>query len=383
MSLTLLSLRDFKCHTALDLPLAPFTILTGLNSAGKSTVCQALAFLAQSLRAGKGLSPMPFPLNGDLVCLGCMGDVLNQMTDQDCFSITLRDDNIDLALQFSGDRRDTKALLKHGVVRYLNGQHEESFTQQFFQDPHSKLMATLLLELEYLTILRSDPAEVTYRNTVSEPEVRIKKDGDGTVAVLYLRDQTKVHEQLCMQNVPPTLPRQAEAWMEHFFPGFAMDIQPADSAMDILTLRIRTDRSGEFHLPGNVGYGPYYALPVVTAALVAQPGSLLIFDSPEAHLHPKCQNAMAGFLATVAKTGVQILVETHNDHFINGVRQAVKSDIIPADSTIVHYFGDATDAVDTHRHSTISIDAKGSLDHWPEGFCDQYERDLANLTEWK
>ena len=87
--------------------------------------------------------------------------------------------------------------------------------------------------------------------------------------------------------------------MNKFFPGFAMDIQPADGSMDVLTLRIRTDISGEFHLPSNVGYGPYYALPVVTAALSAKPGGLLILDSPEAHLHPRCQNEMAKFKGAI------------------------------------------------------------------------------------
>jgi len=40
----------------------------------------------------------------------------------------------------------------------------------------------------------------------------------------------------CQYNVPPTLPRQAEAWMEHFFPGFAMDIlcfHPAPMILEV------------------------------------------------------------------------------------------------------------------------------------------------------
>ena len=171
--------------------------------------------------------------------------------------------------------------------------------------------------------------------------------------------------------------------MQHFFPGFAMQIQPADSAMDIMTLRIRTSISGEFHLPANVGYGPYYVLPIVTAALSRKPGEILIVDSPEAHLHPFCQNEMAQFLAKVAATGVQVIVETHNDHFINGARQAVKSEAIPPESVILHYFGDTETEDGVHKHSTISINAKGTLDHWPKGFCDQYERDLARLTDWE
>lgn len=240
----------------------------------------------------------------------------------------------------------------------------------------------LLRSLEYLTILRQDPAEMS-SSIGKDYEGRLGTKGEATVAFLYLNDQTKVNESLCLTHAPPTLPRQVEALMRHFFPGFAMEIQPADSGLDVLTLRIRTDQAGEFHLPANVGYGPYYVLPVVTAALSRSPGQLLMVDSPEAHLHPSCQSEMAKFLAKVASTGVQILVETHNDHFINGVRQAVKDQAIAPDSVVIHYFGASEPSESAHAHSTISVAPDGALDHWPKGFCDQYELDLARLTDWK
>lgn len=113
------------------------------------------------------------------------------------------------------------------------------------------------------------------------------------------------------------------------------------------------------------------------------PGQRLMLDSPEAHLHPSCQNEIAKFLAKVAATGVQIIVETHNDHFINGARQAVKNEAIPSESVLLHYFGAASPDDDAHAHSMIAIDSAGVLDHWPKGFCDQYELDLARLAEWE
>ncbi len=382
MSLTFLSLRDFKCHAALDLPLSPFTILTGLNSAGKSTVCQALALLGQSIRGGGGRSKAELILNGDLVRLGSIGDVQNQATDQDAFSITLRDEDVEIAWAFSGERRESKAKLRNGAIRLLNGDRDTTLSTVAFDDADGVQVVTLLRDLEYLTILRQDPANAPLP-IQSDFENRVGTIGEGAVALLYLNDQTRISKSLCLEHAPPTIPRQVEAWMAYFFPGFAMEIQPADSGMDVMTLRIRTDLSGEFHLPPNVGYGPYYVLPVVTAALSRTPGQILMVDSPEAHLHPSCQNEMAKFLAKVAATGVQVLVETHNDHFINGVRQAVKDKAIPPDSVLIHYFGASTPSDDAHAHSTIALDTDGTLDHWPKGFCDQYEHDLARLSGWK
>jgi predicted ATPase len=383
MSLTFLSLRDFKCHAELDLPLAPLTILTGLNSAGKSSVLHALSLLGQSIRDGGHSSRPEFLLNGDLVRLGTIGDVQNQTTDHQTFRIALRDGTSEISWCLAGERRDTKATLKEGVFRALDGSLETTFQDVSLRDNADNPMVTLLRDMEFLTILRRDPADMPFP-VEGNFENRIGALGEGAVPLLYLNDQTHISSTLRIENVPPTLPRQVEAWMQHFFPGFAMDIQPMDSAADVMVLRIRTDLAGEFHMPANVGYGPYYALPVVAAALSRAPGQLLMIDSPEAHLHPSCQSEIGKFLAKVAATGVQVIVETHNDHFINGARQAVKDKTIaPPESVLLHYFGASSPDDDAHAHSTIAIDSGGALDQWPRGFCDQYELDLARLADWK
>ena len=72
--ITSITLGDFKCFEALELPCAPLTVLTGYNAAGKSTTLQALLLLAQGLRAASHDERLP--LNGDLVTLGSGGDVI-------------------------------------------------------------------------------------------------------------------------------------------------------------------------------------------------------------------------------------------------------------------------------------------------------------------
>src|SRR5215468_8156226 len=74
-----LQLENFKAFRQLSLRLAPLTLLSGVNAAGKSTVMQALALLRQSFDAGM-LSPSGggLLLNGDLVDLGVGQDVLHE-----------------------------------------------------------------------------------------------------------------------------------------------------------------------------------------------------------------------------------------------------------------------------------------------------------------
>ncbi len=77
--------------------------------------------------------------------------------------------------------------------------------------------------------------------------------------------------------------------------------------------------TGRFR-PTNVGFGISYALPVVTALLAAQPGELIIIENPESHIHPRGQAGLGKLIAKTAMNDVQLIVETHSDHIVNGIR---------------------------------------------------------------
>ena len=47
---------------------------------------------------------------------------------------------------------------------------------------------------------------------------------------------------------------------------------------------------------------------------------------------------MGVFLAEVAVAGVQVILETHSDHVLNGVRRAVKNRAVPPEDVALHFF---------------------------------------------
>jgi predicted ATPase len=132
--------------------------------------------------------------------------------------------------------------------------------------------------------------------------------------------------------------------------------------------------------PANVGYGFTYVFPILIALLTAKEGQLLIIDSPEAHLHPSAQSQMGRMLGIFAATGVQIIVETHSDHLLNGARLAVKSGNLSPSELVIHFFTGITEK--GHGVVSPSIDKNGQLSDWPEGFFDQSEKDLTQLAGW-
>ena len=106
---------------------------------------------------------------------------------------------------------------------------------------------------------------------------------------------------------------------------------------------------------------------------------MFIVENPEAHLHPSGQSRIGKFLARMAASGLQVVVETHSEHVINGVRIAtlVANDLLPGDA-IINYFSVQNKKVEVEE---ITIKPDGDLTSWPVGFFDQEQRDFAEMTK--
>ena len=131
--------------------------------------------------------------------------------------------------------------------------------------------------------------------------------------------------------------------------------------------------------PANVGYGLGYAFPMLVAMLTAEPDSVVVIDSAEAHLHPRAQSAVGRFLGQMAGAGLQLFVETHSDHLLNGMRLAVRDGLLRPTDVALHFFGVGASL---GQITSLDIDNNGAVSDWPEGFFDQAERDLATLSGW-
>ena len=134
------------------------------------------------------------------------------------------------------------------------------------------------------------------------------------------------------------------------------------------------------HRPTNVGFGVSYVLPVIVSLLScsANPNALVCIENPEAHLHPAAQTRIGELIARCAASGTQVLIETHSDHLLDGIRIAVKRKILQAESTKIYYF---TKQNSMTMAESIAVDQKGNIDKWPEGFFDQFMLNGRELLE--
>ena len=167
-------------------------------------------------------------------------------------------------------------------------------------------------------------------------------------------------------------------WLQNVTPGVHLQLETV-SAADALIAGFSFERPGDVetrrYRATNVGFGLSYTLPVLLA-LLADTGTLCLIENPEAHLHPRGQTKLAELAVRASMAGVQILAETHSDHFMDGVRIAVRDGLISPERAAFHYFERADGATIV---SSPQIDADGRLSTWPSGFFDQHEENLAKL----
>lgn len=125
-------------------------------------------------------------------------------------------------------------------------------------------------------------------------------------------------------------------------------------------------------------FGHSYVLPVILAVLTAPAGSLILVENPESHLHPGAQLRMGEFLSLAAASGIQIIIETHSDHLMNGIRIACRKEIIGCNQVEMDLIGLDADGY-THTRRPVQLNPDGTVKNLVPGFFDEWEKALTSL----
>jgi predicted ATPase len=363
-----LFLRNILAFRSVDLQLRPLTLLSGTNSAGKSSLLHALAMLRQSYEA-KTL-PGAWMLNGDLVDLGTGRDLLhaNPMDIAEVGGIGL-----------SVGLREGEA-----VEQWLAAYDSEADVLPVLEGPAEPTLGGLFKPgFQYLKADRIVPS-VTYPKSHEAVTVLRWLGPSGENAPNYLR----VHGDspiTCQAARHPAAPGpglldQTNEWLNELSPGTAMAVAdvPGTDFVRLTFTRSGPDIRTDPHRSTNVGFGLTYALPVIVACLTSTRDSLVLIENPEAHLHPTAQAVIGGLCAKASVGGAQLVVETHSDHVLNAVRLSVKHGQVSSDDVVLHFFAREAGVLQP-KLTTLRVSPDGMLPAWPAGFFDQWDRALDEL----
>lgn len=362
-----LELSNFKCFSHQEFDFNKLTVFCGYNAAGKSSVVQSLLIAQQA--SGTAVNEMTsIPLNGPFgLELGTVADV---------FSHDATAPFIQICLIAGGKatkvicRADDNDLDKHYLMAHVNDNavHEILPTREAFQ-------------FTYLSAERLGPRDTQTLQSKSDEELSVGVKGEFSAEVLSRFERKEIRAELCHPDGGSDnrlLLYQLQLWMREWAPGLDIKAEMFPTT-NIAAIRVRKRNvESEWMRPTNVGFGISHSLPIVLAGLLANEGGMLIIDSPESHLHPKGQLAIGQFIAVIAESGVQVIVETHSDHVLNGIRLATKRSRVNAEHVKIYFFSDGEDSQST-KIDCPKLMQNGKLTSWPEGFFDQWQMALHEL----
>ena len=373
--LTRLKISNFKLHKLTEMKLGTLTILTGMNGTGKSSVIQALMTLRQS--AFTSMLPVNLNLRGNMCDVGSSDDA-------ESHDLTGESDELNIEMDFK-DMKSLNYSFKYEVggdrdKTYLNGHEEPEMSMQ-----QRKEYSLFNQNCQYISACRLGPQRYYPKDNYTVDHLRqiSKKNGQSEYTVNFL--STFGNEDIKIKTLylegreaedykDYTLATQVERWLGSISPDIKVKI---DNVGDDFRLNFEYKKTTVKAI--NEAFGVPYTLPIIVAVLSSGKDALLMIENPEAHLHPGGQAALMKLLTKAAAEGVQIILETHSDHIINGALVAVKREILNKDDLAICFF-ERDETSHTAVCHQLEIQDDGRISRPPRGFFDQMDIDLNILT---
>jgi predicted ATPase len=240
--------------------------------------------------------------------------------------------------------------------------------------------------VRYLGPLRDEPKPVYPLEALANPtEVGYK--GEHTAAVLDLHRDLRIRytpssfvsgKSFPRNQISATLHDAVVDWLSYV--GVASEVATSEYGKFGHQMTVQTEGLNRFHDLTNVGVGVSQVLPIIVMALLAEKPSLLIFEQPELHLHPKVQARLADFFLSVALSGKQCLIETHSEYLIERFRRRVaEAEGESLTSLLKIYFTERVGGETKCR--AVEVTKYGAIPNWPQDFFDQSQYETEQILQ--
>lgn len=234
--------------------------------------------------------------------------------------------------------------------------------------------------VKYLGPLRDDPKPLyPLVSNINPSDVGLR--GEHTASVFHSHRE-KIIEFLSPDNfkLPRITPIRSKRtlkfavfeWLKYLGVATALETQDKGKLGHEMQVRLHDDDLP--HDLTHVGVGVSQVLPIVVSCLLAEPDTMLIFEQPELHLHPKVQTLLADFFLAMAMLDKQCVLETHSEYLINRLRFRTAAAEGPqlVDRMRIYFvekFGNQA------QFRKVELNEYGAILDWPDGFFDQSQRE--------
>lgn len=368
--ITNLTLDNFKCFDKeKSFDLSKVNLFVGYNGRGKSTVVQSLLLLCQSQCHYGDLQTLE--VNGDYVQLGLFEDLVsNKSTEKKPIRFVLRTnqkEGKEICLSYEekedGERQGrvselvvdgTDYLVKKAVS--LDSSRPEGDILAF--DRYPDAVNTIFHTCNYVAAERRGPSLYEEKCDLL-PNNPLGRNGQKVLNAIAKNKKLK---------------KGINDWVAYIMTGGGLTLEGEKKESAVLSMNLSMPNTKKNIKAINCGFGYSYVLSIVVNALTMEKGTLII-ENPEAHLHPLAQIRLTELLTSILDKDVQILIETHSEHIVNGFRiYALRKDFPLKHDELNIYFFDQDYSI---QH--LKVEPNGRIKNWPKGFFDQFEWEMTEI----
>ncbi len=420
--ITAIAVRGYKsiCNE-LRMELRPLTVLAGANSSGKSSFMQPVLLLKQTLE--NPFDPGVFRLNGPNVRFTSADQLLSKVQgkpETDSFSLRFeRGSQTKVGLTYrkvqgkgfdiecmdfadsESSKRITLNLTHEDILKVLPAPLKSLLQDHFMPGPKGEWQWVVQRErcfLSFALAKKGLPAErMAFAGMQFSPSTMLVPEIEGIIHVPGLRGNPERNYSKTT-SVGPNFPGTFENYVASVVAQWETSDQPSlerlgktleelglswkvearsldDTQVELRLGRLlHSRRGGAYDMVSiaDVGFGVSQTLPVLVALLVARPGQMVYVEQPEIHLHPFAQRRLAGVLATAAKRGVRVVIETHSALLLREIQTMVAKGKLASNLVKLHWFK-RNPADGVTELSSADLDENGAFgENWPEDFDENH-----------
>ena len=364
--ITNLEVKNFKSLKNVALNLKSLNVLMGLNGMGKSSLIQTLLLLMQSDK----LESRVIDLNGLLVKIGQGRDALYQFAEEDfiLFGLTFNNQNqYNWKFSYEKDKDQLRAI--------------SGFTKD-----QMALFRTNTKNFQYISAERLGPQDLYEASSsvvADKKQIGLLGEFAAYFINMYGSDYSVKENIRHPKAKSDKLLAQVNAWLGEISPGVTLNTKYVPDVNKVILdyqFDFGNTKTNSFR-PKNVGFGLSYVLPIVLVLLTAEENKIIVIENPESHIHPRGQAELGKLISLASSTKAQLFIETHSDHILNGIRVAVKENLIDKQNVNILYFDKVTTEREQYsRVKPIDIDRNGTLSQYPENFLDEWSNQLSKLV---
>lgn len=347
-------LENFKALKNLDLDFANMTVLTGFNSAGKTSVIQSLAFIKQSLQR-KEISYNDYLLRlGDYreIVFGhdamlpihidvTLGDGLRDMT----YGLETTPAGVEESFRRNGEQVWAWDSKREGVIEasgrlffplaaggYGGGAYLTDNIPAAAAD--QKAMMKWFEDALYLSSNRGF-TRYNYPLLAGNPTVEDISNRTGDASALEEWLSNLIMYRLNEAKRFPEMQERLDVMAKRLL---ALGVEVSPYVTSGPSIVIDLIENGMWISAVNSGYGVNQSVATVVLGSLSEKDSLIMVEEPETHLHPRYQRKMAEILLDMAQEGKQVLITSHSDHILQTLSNlAQENDLTENDVRVYHF----------------------------------------------